>query len=90
MAPEAALRFANSAFISAPTSVAHPVQCSHTIRAMPARSPGAAHPDSYPLIACYRGFCRWALGKNGRADFDACCALGAHHSNFGPSEEKLN
>jgi tetratricopeptide (TPR) repeat protein len=37
--------------------------------------PGAAHPDSYPLIAYYRGFCRFALGKNGRADFDAASRM---------------
>jgi len=33
--------------------------------------PGALHPSSYPLIAYYRGHCRYALGKDGRADFEA-------------------
>jgi tetratricopeptide (TPR) repeat protein len=37
--------------------------------------PGVDHPDSYPLIAYYRGFCRLALGKNGRADFDAASRM---------------
>jgi tetratricopeptide (TPR) repeat protein len=31
--------------------------------------PGVLHPDSYPLIAYYRGFCRDTLGQDGRADF---------------------
>ena len=33
--------------------------------------PGALHPSSYPLIAYYRGHCRYALGKDGRPDFEA-------------------
>jgi tetratricopeptide (TPR) repeat protein len=33
--------------------------------------PGALHPSSYPFIAYYRGHCRYALGKDGRADFEA-------------------
>ena len=37
--------------------------------------PGTAHPDSYPLIAYYRGFCRFALGRDGRADFDAASRM---------------
>ena len=37
--------------------------------------PGVAHPDSYPLIAYYRGFCRFALGKDGRDDFDAASQM---------------
>ena len=37
--------------------------------------PGVLHPSSYPLIAYYRGFCRYALGKDGRADFDAASRM---------------
>ena len=37
--------------------------------------PGMPHPDSYPLIAYYRGFCRFALGKDGRDDFDAASRM---------------
>jgi tetratricopeptide (TPR) repeat protein len=37
--------------------------------------PGTARPDSYPLIAYYRGFCRFALGQDGRADFDAASRM---------------
>jgi tetratricopeptide (TPR) repeat protein len=37
--------------------------------------PGVAHPASYPLIAYYRGFCRFALDKDGRADFDAAARM---------------
>jgi tetratricopeptide (TPR) repeat protein len=33
--------------------------------------PGMLHPGSYPLIAYYRGFCRYALGIDGRPDFEA-------------------
>ena len=33
--------------------------------------PGTLHPSSYPLITYYRGYCRYALGKDGRADFEA-------------------
>jgi tetratricopeptide (TPR) repeat protein len=33
------------------------------------------HPDSYPLIAYYRGFCRYALGKDGVADFAAASSM---------------
>ena len=35
------------------------------------REPGMPHPNSYPLIAYYRGFCRYALGQDGGKDFDA-------------------
>jgi len=37
--------------------------------------PGAVHPGSYPLIAYYRGFCRYALGKDGSADFAAASSM---------------
>src|SRR5438445_5187817 len=37
--------------------------------------PGVLHPSSYPLIAYYRGFCRDALGQDGRADFDAASRM---------------
>jgi tetratricopeptide (TPR) repeat protein len=37
--------------------------------------PGMARPDSYPLIAYYRGFCRFALAKDGRPDFDAAARM---------------
>jgi tetratricopeptide (TPR) repeat protein len=37
--------------------------------------PGAVHPGSYPLIAYYRGFCRYALGKDGSADFAAVSGM---------------
>src|SRR5437660_1893518 len=37
--------------------------------------PGVLHPDSYPLIAYYRGFCRDALGKDGRADFTTASSM---------------
>jgi tetratricopeptide (TPR) repeat protein len=37
--------------------------------------PGVLHPSSYPLVAYYRGFCRDALGQDGRADFAAASAM---------------
>ncbi len=37
--------------------------------------PGMLHPSSYPLIAYYRGFCRYALGKDGSADFAAASSM---------------
>src|SRR5204863_6270104 len=37
--------------------------------------PGVLHPSSYPLIAYYRGFCRYALGQDGRADFSAASRM---------------
>ena len=37
--------------------------------------PGTLHPTSYPLIAYYRGYCRYFLGKDGRADFEAASAM---------------
>ena len=37
--------------------------------------PGAVHPGSYTLIAYYRGFCRYALGKDGSADFAAASSM---------------
>ena len=37
--------------------------------------PGVLHPSSYPLIAYYRGFCRDALGQDGRADFAAASSM---------------
>jgi tetratricopeptide (TPR) repeat protein len=33
--------------------------------------PGVPPPNSHALIAYYRGFCLYALGKDGRADFEA-------------------
>ncbi len=37
--------------------------------------PGVLSPASYPLIAYYRGFCRYALGKDGSADFAAASSM---------------
>jgi len=37
--------------------------------------PGVLYPASYPLIAYYRGFCRYALGGDGRADFAAASSM---------------
>ena len=37
--------------------------------------PGVLHPNSYPLIAYYRGFCRYALGQDGRDDFSAASRM---------------
>jgi tetratricopeptide (TPR) repeat protein len=37
--------------------------------------PGVLHPGSYPLIAYYRGFCRYALGQDGSADFAAASSM---------------
>jgi tetratricopeptide (TPR) repeat protein len=37
--------------------------------------PGALPPGSYPLIAYYRGFCRYVLGKDGSADFAAASGM---------------
>ena len=37
--------------------------------------PGAVHPGSYPLLAYYRGFCRYALGQDGSADFAAASSM---------------
>jgi tetratricopeptide (TPR) repeat protein len=37
--------------------------------------PGMPRPESYPLIAYYRGFCRFALGQDGHADFDAAARM---------------
>ncbi len=37
--------------------------------------PGMPRPESYPLIAYYRGHCRFASGGNGQADFDAASKL---------------
>jgi tetratricopeptide (TPR) repeat protein len=41
--------------------------------------PSALHPSSYPLIAYYRGHCRYALGKDGRADFGAGSRMSASY-----------
>src|SRR6266576_1765328 len=37
--------------------------------------PGVLHPSSYPLIAYYRGFCRYYSGQDGRADFSAASRM---------------
>jgi len=37
--------------------------------------PGVLPPGSYPLIAYYRGYCRYALGKDGGADFAAASSM---------------
>lgn len=37
--------------------------------------PGTLHPAAYPLIAYYRGFCRNALGEDGKADFTAASSM---------------
>jgi tetratricopeptide (TPR) repeat protein len=37
--------------------------------------PGMPRPESYPLIAYYRGFCRYALGRDGGADFAAASRM---------------
>jgi tetratricopeptide (TPR) repeat protein len=39
------------------------------------REPGAPSPESYPLIAYYRGYCRDALGGDGSADFTAAARM---------------
>jgi tetratricopeptide (TPR) repeat protein len=36
---------------------------------------GMPRPESYPLIAYYRGFAKNAIGQNGRADFDVASQL---------------
>jgi tetratricopeptide (TPR) repeat protein len=41
--------------------------------------PGVLHPNSYPLIAYYRGFCRDALGQDARADFTAASSMPTSH-----------
>ncbi len=37
--------------------------------------PGTLRPDQYPLIGYYRGYCRYLLGQDGRADFNAASAM---------------
>jgi len=37
--------------------------------------PGTPSPDSYPLIGYYRGFCRYKLNEDDRADFDAAAKM---------------
>jgi tetratricopeptide (TPR) repeat protein len=37
--------------------------------------PGTLAPSSYPLIAYYRGYCRHALGEDGRPDFEAASRM---------------
>ena len=37
-------------------------------------SPACRSPEAYPLIAYYRGFCRYALGQDGAADYAAASA----------------
>ena len=37
--------------------------------------PGMPRPEAYPLIAYYRGFCRYALGQDGGADFAAASRM---------------
>jgi tetratricopeptide (TPR) repeat protein len=37
--------------------------------------PGMLHPNSYPLIAYYHGFCRYALGEDGSPDFVAASSM---------------
>ncbi len=37
--------------------------------------PGMPRPESYPLIAYYRGFCRYAMGLDGGADFAAASRM---------------
>ena len=37
--------------------------------------PGMPHPDDYPLIAYYRGWCREMLGRDGGADYDAASRM---------------
>ena len=39
------------------------------------REPGTPPTDKYPLLAYYRGYCRYALGQSGRADFAAASEL---------------
>lgn len=36
---------------------------------------GMPRPETYPLIAYYRGYAKQALGQNGRADFDAASRM---------------
>jgi tetratricopeptide (TPR) repeat protein len=40
-----------------------------------ASDPGTPHPAQYPLIAYYRGYCRFLLGQDGAADFAAAAAM---------------
>ena len=37
--------------------------------------PGTLSPSSHPLIAYYRGYCRYALGEDARADFAAASQM---------------
>jgi tetratricopeptide (TPR) repeat protein len=37
--------------------------------------PGMPSADSYPLIAYYRGYCRYKLNQDGRADFEAASRM---------------
>jgi tetratricopeptide (TPR) repeat protein len=37
--------------------------------------PGTAPPAQYPLIAYYRGYCRYAAGRDGSIDFTAAAAM---------------
>jgi tetratricopeptide (TPR) repeat protein len=37
--------------------------------------PGMPRPETYPLIAYYRGYCREALGQPGKPDFDAASKM---------------
>ncbi len=37
--------------------------------------PGMVPPQSYPLIAYYRGYCLYLLGQDGRKDFDAASLM---------------
>jgi len=37
--------------------------------------PGTAPPAQYPLIAYYRGYCRYAAGRDGSTDFTAAAAM---------------
>ena len=37
--------------------------------------PGMPRPEAYPLIAYYRGFCRYAMGQDGGADFRAASRM---------------
>jgi tetratricopeptide (TPR) repeat protein len=41
--------------------------------------PGMVPPQSYPLVAYYRGYCRYLLGQDGRTDFDAASAMSTRY-----------
>jgi tetratricopeptide (TPR) repeat protein len=41
--------------------------------------PGTPLPQSYPLVAYYRGFCRWKLGQSGEDDYRAASKMSTRY-----------